>query len=129
MTTLVAAGLRLASGYGPDDAYLLAQAGCPMACDHRAGDATDRLDVECEGRIDPGETYVLVRHGFDLGKAVRLECLQAARVIDQPPPCGHRDVSTGCGGCDPGAIEYVLDDERPGVLRAPRPDDFMGGAR
>lgn len=39
-------------------------------------------------------------------------------------PCGHRRVTAGCGGCDPGAIEFVIDDESPRVLRAPRPDDF-----
>lgn len=39
-------------------------------------------------------------------------------------PCGHRHITRGCGGCDPGAIEFVIDDAAPRVLRAPRPDDF-----
>lgn len=28
-------------------------------------------------------------------------------------PCGHEDRTPGCGGCDPGAIEYVKDDGDP----------------
>ena len=28
-------------------------------------------------------------------------------------PCGHADRVRGCGGCDPGAIEFVRDDGGP----------------
>lgn len=33
---------------------------------------------------------------------------QAATV--ERYPCGHDTPETGCGGCDPGAIEYVIED-------------------
>lgn len=29
------------------------------------------------------------------------------------PPCGHFERVMGCGGCDPGAIEFVKDDDGP----------------
>lgn len=127
MSTLAAAGLRLGAGHGPDDAYLVVVEDVGTRCDHRASDATERLDVDCEGRIEPGQTYVLVRHGFRLGMPVHLGCLRAAGVIVDLPPCGHHDVVLGCGGCDPGAIEFVIDDAHPTVLRAPRRDDFTAG--
>lgn len=133
MSTLADAGLRLAPEHGPDDghAYLVVVEDAGTRCDHRTSDATERLDVPCEAdRIEPGETYVLVRHGFRLGAPVRLECLRAAGVILDLAPCGHVDVVRGCGGCDPGATEFVIDDAHPGVLRHPRPDDYSpGGAR
>lgn len=130
MTTLAAAGLRLTPGHGPDDAYLVVVEDAGTRCDHRTSDAPERLDVDCEAdRIEPGETYVLVRHGFRLGMPVRLECLRAAGVIVDLPACGHHDSQRGCGGCDPGAVEFVIDDTRPGVLRAPRADDFADGSR
>lgn len=58
----------------------------------------------------------------------------AGRIVDEipelsPHPCGHPETVRGCGGCDPGAVEFVVDDARPGVLRAPRPDDFAGPVR
>lgn len=28
----------------------------------------------------------------------------------EPHPCGHREIERGCGGCDPGAIESVIED-------------------
>jgi len=28
-------------------------------------------------------------------------------------PCGHASAQRGCGGCDPGAVEYVRDDGGP----------------
>lgn len=28
-------------------------------------------------------------------------------------PCGHHTRTPGCGGCDPGAVEYVRDDGGP----------------
>lgn len=28
-------------------------------------------------------------------------------------PCGHAGIERGCGGCDPGAIEFVKDDGGP----------------
>lgn len=37
--------------------------------------------------------------------------------------CGHTAVTPGCGGCDPAAIEYVIDDN--GVLRPYDPDRDM----
>lgn len=33
----------------------------------------------------------------------------------EPAPCGHGDIVRGCGGCDPGAIEFVVTDA--GILR------------
>lgn len=36
--------------------------------------------------------------------------------LEHPNPCGHYGVVPGCGGCDPGAVEYVITDE--GVMRA-----------
>lgn len=30
--------------------------------------------------------------------------------VPEPHPCGHMERMKGCGGCDPGAIEYVRDD-------------------
>lgn len=43
-----------------------------------------------------------------------------------PHPCGHFDVTDDCGGCDPSAIEYVIDNgvRRPFDAKrdlAPRP--------
>ena len=32
---------------------------------------------------------------------------------DEPNPCGHSVRVKGCGGCDPGAIEWVKDDGQP----------------
>ena len=26
-------------------------------------------------------------------------------------PCGHDEITRGCGGCDPGAIEFVIEDD------------------
>jgi hypothetical protein len=31
----------------------------------------------------------------------------------EPYPCGHNTAQRGCGGCDPGAIEWVKDDDGP----------------
>lgn len=31
-------------------------------------------------------------------------------ILPEPYPCGHTDRTAGCGGCDPGAIEFVRDD-------------------
>lgn len=28
-------------------------------------------------------------------------------------PCGHENRTHGCGGCDPGAIEFVFEDLEP----------------
>lgn len=49
-----------------------------------------------------------------------LHCVPADRVTPggirvpegyvRPHPCGHFDPVTGCGGCDPSAVEFVLDD-------------------
>lgn len=124
MTALAEAGFQVAPGYGPEDAYPVTVEDRGTRCDHRASDGTTRLPVDCAGRIEPGDTYVLVRHGFRLGMPVRLDCLLIAGVLTELPPCGHRDIQRGCGGCDPGAIEFVIDDAHPRVLRAPRPDDF-----
>lgn len=29
--------------------------------------------------------------------------------------CGHHSTTTGCGGCDPGATEYIMQDGPPGA--------------
>ena len=104
MTALAAAGYRVHPGYGPEDAYPVVVEDLGTRCDHRPSDGTSRLPVECAGRIEPGETYVLVRHGFRLGMPVRLDCLLAAGDLGALPPCGHRDLTYGCGGCDPGVV-------------------------
>lgn len=31
----------------------------------------------------------------------------------EPNPCGHWPAIKGCGGCDPGAVEFVRDDGGP----------------
>lgn len=48
--------------------------------------------------------------------------LTAARIVerrknDETHPCGHERRTRGCGGCDPGAVEFVIDDAQPYVLR------------
>lgn len=42
----------------------------------------------------------------------------------EPHPCGHVAVTKGCGGCDPGAIEFVINDGSR-TPRPPVPSDFM----
>lgn len=49
-------------------------------------------------------------------------------------PCGHGERTPGCGGCDPGAIDFVITDDgvrRPldptRDLRQPPDDSLFGG--
>jgi hypothetical protein len=35
--------------------------------------------------------------------------------MTEPHPCGHVTVERGCGGCDPAAVDYVIEN---GVKRA-----------
>ena len=48
--------------------------------------------------------------------ALRAELVQVAAMaaawadICPAHPCGHLKGAQGCGGCDPGAVEYVRDD-------------------
>ena len=48
---------------------------------------------------------VAVPLGIAIGKW--FDSRRAAEVYD----CGHTERTKGCGGCDPGAIEYVYDDK------------------
>ena len=34
-------------------------------------------------------------------------------MTGQGYPCGHQTRRRGCGGCDPGAVEFVRDDGGP----------------
>lgn len=52
----------------------------------------------------------------DPGAFLRAE---ASRLVHE---CGHTRVRPGCGGCNPGAVGYVMDDNRPSVWRAFYPE-------
>ena len=41
--------------------------------------------------------------------------------FEEPNPCGHADMVRGCGGCDPGAIEFVIHDD--GTVHKPEPHE------
>ena len=46
-----------------------------------------------------------------LGELLRQDGLVLAGThVRHLPPCGHESMRRGCGGCDPGAVEFVLDD-------------------
>lgn len=47
--------------------------------------------------------------------------LRALLDDDEGYPCGHATTQRGCGGCDPGAVEWVRDDDGP--WRRPDPDE------
>ena len=47
------------------------------------------------------------------GKVLDLVMDEADEPEPEPYPCGHPEREGGCGGCDPGAIEYVRDDGGP----------------
>lgn len=36
---------------------------------------------------------------------------------EAPHPCGHAERQRGCGGCDPGAVEFVIEDGTGEVTR------------
>lgn len=46
--------------------------------------------------------------------------LPGAEPQAEPNPCGHAATVKGCGGCDPGAVEYVKDDGDPTWRRIER---------
>lgn len=31
--------------------------------------------------------------------------------VPEPNPCGHAGIVRGCGGCDPSAIDFVIEDD------------------
>lgn len=37
-------------------------------------------------------------------------CEDHAPAVDEPFPCGHEMRTRGCGGCDPGAIDFVIEE-------------------
>lgn len=45
----------------------------------------------------------------------------ATYTAEEPHPCGHTRRVWGCGGCDPGAIEYVREDGDTEWQEAPEP--------
>ena len=71
-------------------------------------DAYDRLD-----ELEAAERERLASEGFYRAIA---DAFRAQRESERYP-CGHAQMVSGCGGCDPGAIEFVLEDGSS-VLRA-----------
>ena len=59
-------------------------------------------DASDPNEIDPDDWFIRFgKGGFD---SDGMPC-----VPDDRHPCGHTQVRAGCGGCDPGAVEFVLD--------------------
>lgn len=49
--------------------------------------------------------YFREKWGYDES----LAALKAVFTDTQPHPCGHEARTRGCGGCDPGAVEFVIE--------------------
>lgn len=73
------------------------------------------------GRAGLPTAWALLGEGQATWRSLAAEALDAAdaatvvTTLDEPHPCGHVAIERGCGGCDPGAIEYVIDN---GLRRA-----------
>lgn len=73
-----------------------------------------------------GEDHVgrVVRHGrtvVDVTVTVdgqELVMRVRADLTYELPACGHHPTVTGCGGCDPGAVELEIDDAVLPLLKA-----------
>lgn len=94
-----------------DRDYWLALEPCdPDTCHHPVHAFGDRAD-------EP------IRH-LEQTSVIEDEGIEVPEGFLRPHPCGHFAVERGCGGCDPGAVEFVITD---GVLS--RLDDSRGQAR
>lgn len=102
--------------------------------------ATDALEFSA---IETGDRVVFRRSGRLLAGTVIRRGLRVLDVesdwdgqplvfrvrgddFEEAPPCGHFPRVPGCGGCDPGAVEFVIEDSQ---LRWRRRSDVAGSHR
>lgn len=72
------------------------------------------------------EVVAVMAHVFDLDHLTFDEQVAELERLGYLHPCGHVVQMSGCGGCDPGAIEYVIEDDT-GIVRPFDPERDLEG--
>lgn len=76
----------------------------------RRAERAEAALAEAQAKVTRVEALLPAWRRDGQGVSADADEVLAALAGPERNPCGHSERTDGCGGCDPGAVEYVRDD-------------------